>query len=173
MIGGRGAMFVLAGLAGLLVVIAVMSGWQGTTRLTRQRDDTAAVEDSCKSFVEAYGTFDFRDPVSYQDRLMALTAGTLKAAVASSQIDPLALGQLRTIATEVVDVRVTALSEDDATVSATAEQLRRSIDPTSGQLVDEAVVQHVACRVVLAGGSWLVAEFRLQSEEPARRTPLR
>jgi len=172
-IGGRGAMFVLGGLAGLLVVMALMSGWQGTTRLTRQQDDTNAAAEICRSFVEAYGTFDFRDPASYRNRLMSLTTGTLKTALASSQIDPLALGQLRTITTEVVDVQVTALSGDNATVSATAEQLRRSIDPTSGRLADEAVIQHVACRVVLAGGSWLVAEFRLQSEEPARRTPLR
>jgi hypothetical protein len=172
MTGGRGAIFVLAGLSGLLVVMAVISGWQGTTRLTRQRDDTAAVEDACRSFVEAYGTFDFRDPGGYRNRLMSLTTGTLKAAVASSQIDSLALGQLRTIATEVVGVEVSALSEDDATASATAEQHRRSTDPVSGQLVDEGVIQHVACRVVLAGGSWLVAEFRLQSEEAAGRTPV-
>jgi hypothetical protein len=173
MIGGRGAMFVLGGLAGLLVVMAVMSGWQGTTRLTRQQDDTNAVEESCRSFVEAYGTFDFRDPASYRNRLMNLTTGTLKTAVASSQIDPLALGQLRTITTEAVDVRVTALSEGNATVSAKAEQLRRRMDPTSGQLVEEEVIQHVACRVALVGGAWLVAEFRLQSEEPARPTPPR
>ncbi len=166
-------MFVLAGLAGLLVVIAVMSGWQGTTRLTRQRDDTKAVEASCRSFVEAYGTFDFRDPTSYRNRLMSLTTGTLKAAVASSQIDSLALRQLRTISTEVVDVGVTALSEENATVSATAKQLRRGSDPPSGQLIDEAVIQHVACRVVAGGGLWLVTEFRLQSEEAATRTPVR
>jgi hypothetical protein len=172
MTGGRGAIFVLAGLSGLLVVMAVISGWQGTTRLTQQRDDMAAVEDACRSFVEAYGTFDFRDPGGYRNRLMSLTTGTLKAAVVSSQIDSLALGQLRTIATEVGGVEVSALSEDEATASATAEQQRRSTDPVSGQLVDEAVIQHVACRVVLAGGSWLVAEFRLQSEEAAGRTPV-
>jgi len=98
---------------------------------------------------------------------MSLTAGALKAAVASSQIDSLALGQLRTIATDVVTVEVTTLSDDDATASATAQQQRRSIDSASGQVVDEAVIQHVACRAVLAGGSWLVAEFRLHSEEAA------
>lgn len=173
MTGGRGAMFVLVGLSGLLVILAVISGWEGTTRLTQQQDDTNAVEESCRSFVEAYGTFDFRDPGAYRSRLMSLTTGALKAAVASSQIDSLALGQLRTITTKVVGAEVTALSEDDATASATAEQQRRSIDPASGQVVHEAVIQHVACRVVLAGGSWLVAEFRLQSEEAARRTPVR
>ena len=173
MIGGRGAMFVLAGLAGLLVVMAVMSGWQGTTRLTQQQDHTNAVEESCRSFVEAYGTFDFRDPASYRNRLMSLTTGTLKTAVASSQIDLVALGQLRTITTEILDVQVTALSEDDATASATSRQLQQSMDPTFGQLVEEEVIQHVACRVALAGGSWLVAEFRLRSEEPVRPTPHR
>jgi hypothetical protein len=173
MTGGRGAMFVPGGLSGLLVVMAVISGWQGTARLTGQRDDTAAAENTCRSFVEAYGTFDFRDPAAYRNRLMSLTTGDLKAAIASSQIDSLALDQLRTITTEVVEVHVSALSEDNSAVSATADQLRRSVDPASGEVVDEAVVQHVACRVVLAGGSWLVAEFRLQSEEAARRTPIR
>jgi hypothetical protein len=173
MTGGRGAMFVLGGLSGLLVVMAVISGWQGTTRLTGQRDDTAAVENACRSFVEAYGTFDFRDAGAYRNRLMSLTTGDLKAAIASSQIDSLALGQLRTITTEVVEVHASALSEENAAASATAEQLRRGVDPASGQVVDEAVIQHVACRVVLTGESWLVAEFRLQSEEAARRTPVR
>jgi hypothetical protein len=87
--------------------------------------------------------------------------------VASSQVDPAAASQQRTIATRVVSAQVSALSDDEATVSVTAEQLRRSVDPTSGRLIEERVLQRVACRLALEGGRWLVAELRLLSEEPA------
>ncbi len=63
-------------------------------------------------------------------------------------------------------VEVTALSEDGATASVTAEQLRRGTDPASGRLTEERVLQRVACRLEKEGGRWLVAEFRLLSEEP-------
>lgn len=166
MIGGRGAMVALAGLAGLLLVLAVVSGWQGTTRLTDRSDETAAVEEAARSFVEAYGTFDFRDPNSYRQRLLALATGSVRAAVVASEVDPVALGQQRTMTTRVVAVEVTALSEDGATASVTAEQLRRATDPASGRLTEERMVQRVACRLEKEGGRWLVAEFRLLSEEP-------
>lgn len=166
MIGGRGAMVALAGLAGLLLVLAIVSGWQGTSRLTDRSDETAAVEDAARSFVEAYGTFDFRDPDAYHQRLLTLAAGTVREAVAASQVDPVALGQQRTMTTWVVSVEVTALSEDGATASVTAEQLRRSTDSASGGLTEVRVEQRVACRLVREGDRWLVAEFRLLSEEP-------
>ena len=70
MIGNRGAMVALVGMAGLLLVMAVVSGWRGTHRLTSRGDDAQAVEEVATSFVEAYGTFDFRDPESYQQRLL-------------------------------------------------------------------------------------------------------
>ena len=167
MIGGRGAMVALAGLAGLLLVMAVVSGWQGTTRLTGRGDDTKAVEAAARAFVEAYGTFDFRDPESYRQQLIILTTGPVRDAVASSQVDPVALGRQQTMTARVVTVQVSALSDDEATVSVTAEQLRRSVDPTSGRLIEERVLQRVACRLALEGGRWLVAELRLLSEEPA------
>ena len=166
MISGRGAMLALAGLAGLLLVLAVVSGWQGTTRLTDRSDETAAVEEAARSFVEAYGTFDFRDPDSYRERLLALTTRTVRDAVVASEVDPVALGQQRTMTTTVVSVEVTALSEDGATASVTAEQLRRGTNAASGRLTEERVVQRVACRLVREGDRWLVAEFRLLSEEP-------
>ena len=144
MIGGRGAMVALVGLAGLLLVMAVVSGWQGTTRLTGRGDDTKAVEAAARAFVEAYGTFDFRDPESYRQQLIILTTGPVRDAVASSQVDPVALGQQRTMTSRVVAVQVSALSDDEATVSVTAEQLRRSVDPTSGRLIEERVLQRVA-----------------------------
>jgi hypothetical protein len=165
-IGGRGAMVALVGLAGLLLVMAVVSGWQGTSRLTGRGDDTKAVEEAARAFVEAYGTFDFRDPHSYRQRLLALTTGPVREAVQASQVDPVALGQQRTMTSRAIAVQVSALSDDEATVSVTAEQLRRGVDPASGRLLAERVLQRVACRLVLGGGRWLVAEFRLLSEEP-------
>lgn len=168
MIGGRGAMVVLGGLAGLLLVMAIVSGWQGTNRLTGRGSETAAVEEAARSFVEAYGTFDFRDPNAYRQRLLALTTGTVRAAVMSSQVDPVALGQQRTMITRVVGVQVTALSEDEATASVTAEQLRRGVDPASGRLTEERVLQRVACRLLRGPDGWLVTEFRLLSEDPQR-----
>jgi len=167
-IGGRGAMVALVGLAGLLLVLAVVSGWQGTNRLTDRSDETAAAEEAARSFVEAYGTFDFRDPDSYRERLLTLATGSVREAVAASQVDPVALGQQRTMTTRVVAVEVTALSDDEATASVTAEQLRRGADPASGRLLEERVLQRVACRLVREGDRWLVAEFRLLSEEPQR-----
>ena len=68
MIGGRGPMVALVGMAGLLLVLAIISGWRGASRLTSRSDDTKAVEQAATAFVEAYGTFDFRDPESYQER---------------------------------------------------------------------------------------------------------
>jgi hypothetical protein len=159
-------MVALAGLAGLLLVMAVVSGWQGTSRLTNRGGDTKAVEEAARAFVEAYGTFDFRDPDSYRQRLLGLTTGPVREAVQASQVDPVALGQQRTMTARVMAVQVSALSDDEATVSVTAEQLRRGVDPASGRLLEERVLQRVACRVALQGGRWLVAGFRVLSEEP-------
>jgi len=159
-------MVILVGLAGLLLVVAAMSGWQGTSRLTGRGDDTSAVEEAARAFVEAYGTFDFRDPDGYRQRLLALTTGSVRDAVQASRVDPVALGQQRTMTTRVIAVQVSALSDDEATLSITAEQLRRGVDPALGRLLEERVLQRVACRLVLEGGRWLAAEFRLLSEEP-------
>jgi hypothetical protein len=158
-------MVAVVGLAGLLLVMALVSGWQGTTRLTGRGDDTAAVEEAARGFVEAYGTFDFRDQESYRQRLLPLTTGTLREAIASSQVDPVAVSQQRTIATRVVAVQVTALSQDQATASVTGEQVSRSVDAATGRLVEDRVVQQVACRLEREDNQWLVAEFRLLSEE--------
>jgi hypothetical protein len=158
-------MVAVVGLAGLLLVMALVSGWQGTTRLTSRGDDTAAVEEAARGFVEAYGTFDFRDQESYRRRLLPLTTGPLREAIASSQVDPVAVSEQRTITTRVVAVQVTALSQDQATASVTGEQVSRGVDPTAGRLVEESIVQQVACRLVREGGRWLVAEFRLLSQE--------
>ena len=166
MIGGRGAMLALAGLAGLLLVLAVVSGWQGTTRLTDRSDETAAVEEAVRSFVEAYGTFDFRDPESYQERLLGLTTGPVRSVVLEADIDPAAVGQQRTMTAHVISVEVTAFSDEEATATVTSEQTRRVVDPASGALTDERVVQIADCRLVKEAGRWFVSEFHFRSEEP-------
>jgi hypothetical protein len=158
-------MVAVVGLAGLLLVMALVSGWQGTTRLTGRGDETAAVQEAARGFVEAYGTFDFRDQESYRQRLLPLTTGTVRKAIALAEVNPVAAGQQRTMTTRVVAVQVTALSQDQATAVLTAEQVSRSVDATTGQLVEERVLQQVACQLVREGGQWLVAEFRLLSEE--------
>jgi hypothetical protein len=45
------------------------------------------------------------------------------------------------------------------------------VDSETGRLIEERVVQRLACRLVRQGNAWLVAEFRLLSEEPASPTP--
>ena len=168
---GRGAMFLIAGFAALLLIIAVFSGWQGTRRLTSQGDDSAAVQEAARGFVQAFGTFDFREPEVYRQRLLALSTGVVREATLASGVDPVAVGQKRTTTTRILSVSVTALSGDAASASVTAEQLRKSVDSETGRLIEERVVQRVACRLVRQANSWLVTEFRLLSEEPAVPTP--
>jgi hypothetical protein len=166
MIGGRGAMVALVGMAVLLLVLAVVSGWRGTSRLTNRSDDTQAIERAATAFVEAYGTFDFRDPEAYQERLLGLTTGPVRSAVLESDVDPAALGQQRTMTANVISAEVTALSEGEATATVTSEQTRRVVDPASGALTDERVVQIADCLLVNETGRWLVSEFHFRSEEP-------
>ncbi|MBN9492131.1 nuclear transport factor 2 family protein [bacterium] len=166
MTSARGVMVAVGGLAGLLLVISLFSGWQGASRLRGQGDDMSEVENAARSFVEAYGSFDFREPDAYRDRLLGLSTGVVHEAIATSQVDPTALGQQHTISTESVSVDVTAFSGDAATASATSEQTRRAIDPATGQLREQRLRQHIACRLIRVDGRWLVAEFRLTSQEP-------
>lgn len=166
MIGGRGAMVALVGMASLLLVLAIVSGWRGASRLTSRSDDTQSVEQAATAFVEAYGTFDFRDPESYQERLLGLTTGPVRSAVLESDVDPAALDQQRTMTASVISVEVTALSDDEATATVTSEQTRRVVDPASGALTDERVVQIADCLLVNEAGRWLVSEFHFRSEEP-------
>jgi hypothetical protein len=168
---GRGAMFLIAGFAGLLLIIAVFSGWQGAQRLTSQGDETAAAEEAARSFVQAFGTFDFRQPEVYRQRLLSLSTGVVREATLASGVDPVAVGHKRTTTTQVLSVSVNALSGDVASASVTAEQLRKSVDLETGRLVEQRVTQRIACRLQRQGNAWLVAEFRLTSEEPVGPTP--
>jgi len=168
--GGRGVMVILGGLAAALLVIAIASGWQGANRLRGQGEGMGDVEEAARLFVEAYGTFDFREPAAYRERLLSLSTGDVHAAVATSQVDPTALGQQQTMTTGTVSIQVTAYSDTEATVSATTEQIRRAVDAGTGQLREQRLRQHVTCRLVQVEGRWLVAEFRLRSEEPLQST---
>ena len=67
-----------------------------------------------------------------------------------------------TMSIRVVAVQVSVLSNDEVTVSVTAEQFRRSVDPASGRLLGERVLQPVACRLVLEEGCWLSASEAVQ-----------
>ena len=170
MTGGRGVMLILGGLAATLLVIAIASGWQGANRLRGQGEGMSEVEEAARLFVEAYGTFDFREPAAYRGRLLSLSTGDVHAAIAASQVDPSALGQQQTMTTGTVSIQVTAYSDTEATVSATTEQTRRAIDSATGQLREQRLRQHVTCQLLRIDGRWLVAEFRLRSEEPLQNT---
>ncbi len=170
MSGGRVVMLLLGGLAATLLVIAIVSGWQGANRLRGQDEGKGEVEEAARLFVEAYGTFDFREPAAYRERLLAMSTGAVHAAIAASQVDPTAIGQQQTMETGAVTAQVTAYSDTEATVSATTEQTRRAVDSATGQLRVQRLRQHVTCRLVRVEGRWLVAEFRLRSEEPLQTT---
>ena len=170
MSGGRGVIVILGGLAATLLVIAIVSGWPGANRLRGQGEGMSEVEEAARLFVEAYGTFDFREPAAYRERLLSLSTDDVHAAIAASQVDPSALGQQQTMTTGTVSVQVTAYSDTEATVSATTEQTRRAVDSATGQLREQRLRQHVTCRLIRVEGRWLVAEFRLRSEEPLQNT---
>ena len=170
MIGRRGTMAVLGGLAVLLLAFAVVSGCQGVNRLRGRGNGMAEAEKAARLFVEAYGSFDFREPAAYQERLLGLSTGALYEAIATSAVDPTVLGQQETFTTASVAIEVTAFSTNEATASATAEQTRRSVDKASGQLSEQRVRQHITCRLVRVDGRWAVAEFQLMSQEPLQNT---
>ena len=165
MIAGRGAAVAVLGLAGLLLAIAVTSAWSGATRLGSRADEREAVELAAAGFVVAYGTFDYRDPGGYTTRLVGLTTGELRRAIAAAAIDPAAAVQQRSIGAAVEQVTVTALAGDVAVATVEATQHRRWIDPASGQLVEEQVRQRVSCRLVREDGRWLVIELLLLSQQ--------
>lgn len=168
MTGGRAAGYALLGCGGLLLVLAVLSGWSGAQRIGNREHDTRAVEAAAAAFVTAYGSFDHRDPDAYTARLVALTAGPLRDALARAAVDPDADRLQRGIATNVESVSVTALSATAATASVTAVQKRRWRDPALGMAQQHVIRQHVTCRLVREDGRWLVVELRVQSEEPVR-----
>lgn len=170
MTGGRGVMLILGGLAATLLVIAVVSGWQGANRLRGQGEGMSEVETAAQAFVEAYGTFDFREADAYKARLLDLSTGEVWQTVSNSQVDPTALGQQQTMSTDAVSVQVTAYSDIEATVSVTTEQTRRAVDAVTGHLREQRLRQHVTLRLAPVAGRWLVAEFRLRSEAPIEST---
>ena len=168
MTGGRAAGYALLGCGGLLLVLAVLSGWSGAQRIGNREHDTRAVAAAAAAFVTAYGSFDHRDPDAYTTRLVALTAGPLREAVARAAVEPDAARLQRGIATEVESVAVTALSGTAATASVTAVQERRWHDPALRTSQQQVIRQRVTCRLVQEDGRWLVVKLRVQSEEPVR-----
>jgi len=163
---GRGAAYALLGLAGLLFAIALGSGWSGASRLAARSDESAAVAEAASAFVVAYGSFDFRDPGGYIDRLAALTAGELREAVSLAAVDSQAIARQRSATATVDSVSVTALSGVAGTVSVRSTHHRSWLEPGSGALIHEQLVQTVSLRLVREGGRWLVAELAVVSQEP-------
>lgn len=168
MIPARGAGYALFALAGLLLAVAVASGWHGVSRLVGREDETTAVQTVAASFVAAAGTYDFADAGSYAHRLEPFTTGELRDALAPAVLHPTVRTQRRSVATEVESVSVTALSDEAAVAVVTAVQARQWFDAALGHDTEQHVRQRTSCRLVREDGRWLVAEIRLLSEEPAR-----
>lgn len=168
MIPARGAVYALFGLAGLLLAVAVASGWHGASRLMGHEDQTTAVRTVAAAFVVAAGTYDFADAGSYTHRLEPLAVGGLRDALAPAVLDPTVRTQRRSVATEVESASVTSLSDEAAVAIVTAVQARHWFDAAVGRDTEQHVRQRTSCRLVREDGRWLVAEIRLLSEEPAR-----
>jgi len=167
MTGGRRAGYALLGFAAVLFVVAAFGGWRGAERITAREDQTRAVEQAAADFVRAYGTFDHASPDTYTARLVDLTGGALRDALAASAVDPDAASLQREIATRIETASATSLSPTGATAVVTAIQERRWRDPALGEARTEAVRQRITCRLVREEGRWLVVEMRLEAEGPA------
>ncbi len=166
-IRGRGAAYALLAIAAVLLAIAAASGWSGASGLAARRDDRAAVEAAARSFVAAYGNFDFRDAGAYAARLADLSTGDLQHAVAKAAVDPAAIAAERTSSSRVESVTVTALSGGNAAATVRSTQDREWRDPASGALVHQQVTQDVSLGLVRTDGRWLVADFQLLGQQPA------
>ena len=103
MTGGRAAGYALLGCGGLLLVLAVLSGWSGAQRIGSREHDTRAVASAASAFVAAYGTFDHRDPDAYTARLVALTGGALRDALARASVSPDAAPRQRATPDEEIE----------------------------------------------------------------------
>lgn len=160
------AAVVLGSLAGGLLALAVLSGWQGMTRLADREDERTQVTAVARVFAETYGTFDFQAPHAYRERLLALTTGTLRTAAAAAEPDPVALAHQHRTAMRVTGVQVTALASGQATATVVAEQRRWGVDPATGRPLAVAARQRMVCRLAREGGRWRVAEVRIVAEEP-------
>ncbi len=171
MTDGRRARYALLGLGTALLVLAVASGWSGTSRPAGGAEDRASVAAAAGAFVRAYGAFDHRRPEGYTKRLAALAAGDLRDALGAASVDPgvVAAGRLSTARVE--SVRVTSLSGSSAGASVRSRHQRSWTDPATGRAVREAVTQHAALRLVRDGDRWLVAGLALVREEPAAPPP--
>jgi len=163
--GGRGAAYQLLGFVGLLLALAIVSGWSGATRLADRGEESEAVAASASQFVIAYGNFDYRTADAYLLGLASLTTGALREAVLLGEIDPEAIAQQRTTTALIDSVSVTALSERGASATVRSTHRRSWVDPASRQVVGEHVTQHVSVGLVREGERWLVAELFVFGEE--------
>lgn len=155
------------GLAGVLLIVAVVSSCRGVSRIAAGNDDSASIAAGAATFVATVGTYRPEDVDSYVARLAPLTAGDLRDAIASAALDPAARGMRRAADTRIEAVSVTSRSASVATVAVTAVQSRRWMDAHAGQR-SEQVRQRTSCRLARVDGRWFVTAIELLSEEPAR-----
>ena len=167
---GRHAMgLLLGGFAVVLIALAVVSGWQGATRLGGRSVDTRAIQEAAGRFVASYGTFDASAPDDYRARLLTLTTGPLHAAVLHLEPDPAAIAQQRTLVTDILDIHVLSLERGRATAAVTVDQRRHAVDPSTGGAWVDQVRARITCRLQQTHGRWLVEEVRLTPIEVSPR----
>ena len=167
-IAGRGAAYALLGLAALLMVLAISSGWSGASRLASRGDEPADdPAGAATAFVRAYGNFDYRGAERYMADLAELTTGALRDALRGAAVDGAALAEQRTSTALVESAVLDAQSDRASVVTVRSRQERSWLDSANGRRAREAVVQLVSCRLVREGGRWLVAELVLIGEETA------
>lgn len=155
------------GLAGVLLIVAVVSSCRGVLRIAAANDDGASIAAAAAAFVATVGTYQPEDVDSYVARLAPLTTGNLRDAIATAALDPAARGLQRAADTRIEAVSVTSRSASVATAAVTAVQSRRWMDAHAGTR-SEQVRQRTRCRLVRVDGRWFVTAIELLSEEPAR-----
>ncbi len=162
----------LIGMAGLVAMMSIASVVQRVSTWAPSQADSEAPFWVARSFVEAYGTFDYRAPDFYRERLLPLTAGPLKESLEISTTDPVAIGQQQVRETRVMEAHQTATVRGKVTVAVRAEQVLRRPATPSSQALETRMVQQLICDLVqVAVGddkrdeSWRVVNFRLLSEQ--------
>jgi len=154
------------GLAGVLLIVAVVSSCRGVSRIAAGNDDRASVAAAAAAFVATVGTYRPEDVDSYVARLAPLTTGDLRNAIATAALDPSVRGMRRVAGTRIESVSVTSRSASVATAAVTAVQSRRWTDAHAGPQ-SEQVRQRTNCQLVRVDGRWFVTAIELLSEEPA------
>ena len=126
-------------------------------------------------FVEAYGSFNYRDPAAYRERLLGLTEGPLRDAFRSGGADPAAIGQQQTQQTNLLHTRVSTIDDRRATVTVKAKQTIVMAGKAVHHRLREftCTLAQTASDEGTQSGPWRVVTFRLVAERAIQQTDVR